>query len=241
MTKMLTLLVTSSQESSAEPNHPHRREKLSAPSPVPMRSWQGSLPPPRHSFSTSATQKSHFLSQNTMSLTQSHGPPARRDEPFLHSTTKRARLRAHKHKRAILAGNQVLPSAFCCHRVGTGARYPVPGCSAKHSVWITTWVTVALPPKNRHGHAAGQGLKLLQGLPLDKIVKNQNSPSGFGIKNQSCLAEGTPECFYGSGQMCQGGHRAARRIWDQTANCAAQRQHANPAILKDFETAQIWV
>lgn len=137
----------------------------------------GSLPPPRHSFSTSATQKSHFLSRNTIAPTGSH-----RLSHFCAPPTRRARLRAHKHKAAILARNQVLPGTFCCHRAGAGARYPVPGCSPKHSVWATAWVTVALPQKNRHRNAAEQGLKLVQGLTLDKTVKNRNSPSGFGIK-----------------------------------------------------------
>lgn len=44
------------------------------PSPVPMGSWQGSLPPCRHSFSSLAVQKSHFLrhkSSNSISQTSS--------------------------------------------------------------------------------------------------------------------------------------------------------------------------
>lgn len=40
-------------------------------SSVPMGSWQRSLPPHRHSFNTWLTQKSHFLSWNTIAPTAS--------------------------------------------------------------------------------------------------------------------------------------------------------------------------
>lgn len=61
----------------------------------------------------------------------------------------------------------------------------------------------------------------------------------FWHKKKSCLAEGMPERTDGSGQMCQDGRRATRRIWDQTVNSPSQKQKTDPAILKDLETAQV--
>lgn len=142
-------------------------------------------------------------------------------------------ISVHQHKtcstpsaqtqRAILAQNQVLPSAFRCHHSRAEARYPVPGYSPKCSVWITNWAIAAHPWKHRHCDAVGQGLNSVQGLSLDEIVKKIGTVFLALALKKSCLVEGMPECTDSSGQMCQGGCRATR-IWDRTASSPSQKQ-----------------
>lgn len=174
-TKTRTLLVTSSQESSTEPNCPTDVRNLCFSSSVPMGNWQGILLPHRHSFSTSATQKSHFLSWNTIAPTASHRPPAWKDEPFPCSNTKRVRLQVHKHKELFLLRTRSCPVPFAV--ISLKLEH-----ATQYQAILRNRVIAAHAWKHRCCDAVGQGLKLVQGLSLDETVKNLNGPSSFGIK-----------------------------------------------------------
>lgn len=161
MAKARTLLVTLHRRSQLNQSAPRDWTNSCPPSPVPMGSWQESLPPCRHSFSFLAVQKSHFLSSNTKAPTASPRPLVWKDEH------KPCWIASAQTQRAVPAHTQGLPSAFCCAFCTlSSARL-----SLECGVWATTGAMVAHPQKHRGCNAPGQSLKVAQSLSLDGAVR----------------------------------------------------------------------
>lgn len=159
--KARTLLVTLHRRSQLNQSAPTDRTNSCPPSPVPMGSWQESLPPCRHSFSFLAVQKSHFLSSNTKAPTAS---PRRRVWKDEH---KPCWIPSAQTQRAVPAHTQGLPSALCCAFCTlSSARL-----SLECGVWAMTGVMVAHPQKHRGCNTPGQSLKVAQGLSPDGTVR----------------------------------------------------------------------